>query len=317
MIVLASPIAPARQHDGSITGQNEQPEPQTGPLPVAFERVLEVAEHPILESHVLDGRPVLPMALMLEWLAHARLHRNPGLNFHGIDGLRVLHGVILDGPAPTVRVAAGKTVKRDGVLVAPVEMRGTGRNGREIVYARAEVVLAADLPPAPLAEAPASLDPYARSVVEAYQSLLFHGPDLHGIERIDGCGGAGIVAAVRTSPAPVEWVSRPLRQRWLADPLALDCAFQLMILWSFERHGAGCLPCYAVRYRQFRRAFPADGVLVVARVTRDTETQVVADIDFLDAGDRLVARLEGYEAVIDPNLRQAFQRNRLSTAVAS
>jgi len=36
-----------------------------------------------------------------------------------------------------------------------------------------------------------------------------------------------------------------MRQRWLADPLALDCAFQMMILWSFERHGAGCLPCFA------------------------------------------------------------------------
>ena len=42
----------------------------------------------------------------------------------------------------------------------------------------------------------------------------------------------------------------------------------MMILWSVERSGAGSLPTFVGRYRQFRRAFPADGVRVVARVTQ-------------------------------------------------
>ena len=80
------------------------PTPTLPPAPpTAFERVLDVAEHPVLRSHVLDGRPVLPAALMLEWLAHAAMVQNPGLAFHGCDDLRVLHGVVLDGPAPTLR----------------------------------------------------------------------------------------------------------------------------------------------------------------------------------------------------------------------
>ena len=37
----------------------------------------------------------------------------------------------------------------------------------------------------------------------------------------------------------------------------LDASFQMMILWSFAQHGAGSLPCFAGRYRQFRRSFPA------------------------------------------------------------
>ena len=301
VVVLGSVVGPA------VPDRTAQ-SPAQPDLPVAFERVLDVADHPVLESHILDGRPVLPLALILEWLAHAAVHQNPGLNFHGIDGLRVLHGVILDGPAPTVRVAAGKAVKRDGVFVAPVELRGLGPNGRAIVHARADVVLMSDLPPVPSAASLPSLEPYPRSVAEAYESLLFHGLDLQGIEQVEGCGAAGIVATVRTAPAPLEWVRQPMRQRWLADPLALDCAFQLMILWTFERHGAGCLPCFAARYRQYRRAYPADGVRIAARVTRDTGMHVWADLDFLDDEGRLVARLEGYEAVIDANLRQAFRR---------
>src|SRR5262249_48626452 len=133
---------------------------------------------------------------------------------------------------------------------------------------------------------------------------------------VDGCGPSGMAAAVRTAPAPAAWLNAPLRQRWLADPLALDSAFQMMVLWTAERHGAVSLPCFAARYRQFRRAYPADRGRGVARVTRDTGTNVVTDLDFLDARGLLVARMEGYEAVIDPNLWQAFRRNRLATAAA-
>jgi acyl transferase domain-containing protein len=297
----------------------EEPAPPEHPklserLPVAFERALEIADHPVLESHVLNGRPVLPVALMVEWLAHAALHQNPGLLFHGIDGLRVLSGVVLDGAAPTIRVGASKATRRDGLFFAPVELCGT-RAGRNVVHARADVVLAIDLPPAPTSRESLGLSDYSRSVDDAYQSVLFHGRDLHGIEHVDGYDAAGIRAKVRSAPPPTEWLARPMRHTWLADPLALDCAFQMMILWSAERHGAACLPCFLSRYRQYRRAFPAEGVCISASIMRDSAAMVTADIEFL-AGNEVVACLEGYEAVMDPTLQQAFRRNRRPTAVA-
>jgi acyl transferase domain-containing protein/NAD(P)-dependent dehydrogenase (short-subunit alcohol dehydrogenase family) len=316
VVVLAAPVGEAVSFAGRSGEAGSFAHAKSDALPVAFERVLDVVEHPVLASHVLDGRPVLPLALTLEWLAHAALHQNPGLAFHGVDGLRVLHGVVLDGPPPLLRVAAGRVVKRDGLLVVPAELRGRRQDGREILHARAEVVLAADLPPAPPGAPPPPLGSYSRSVEEAYRDVLFHGPALQGIEAVDGYGPAGMAATVRTAPAPAAWLNAPLRQRWLADPLALDCAFQMMVLWSAERHGAVSLPCFAARYRQFRRAYPADGIRVVARVTRDTGTNAVTDFDFLDARGLLVARMEGCEAVIDPNLWHAFRRNRLATATA-
>src|SRR5438552_3931247 len=62
-------------------------------LTPAFERELTLAQYPVLRAHVLEGRAVLPMALTLEWFAHAALHGNPGLAFHGVDGLRILQPV--------------------------------------------------------------------------------------------------------------------------------------------------------------------------------------------------------------------------------
>src|SRR5262249_51837441 len=202
---------------------------------------------------------------------------------------------------------------RDGLFVAPVELCGT-RSGRGIVHARAEVVLAIDMPPAPSARPAIPLPAYSRSLSDVYESSLFHGADLQGIVSVDGCDVSGIVGSVRSAPAPVEWLRRPLRQRWLADPLALDAAFQLLILWSWQVHGAANLPCLLGRYRQYRKVFPDVGVRVLTRVSRHTELHVVADLDFVDADGRLVARLGGYEAIIDPTLHQAFRRNRLVTS---
>jgi acyl transferase domain-containing protein len=281
------------------------------PLPVAFERPLEPADHPVLESHVLDGRPVLPMALMLEWLAHAALHQNPGLAFHGVNDLRVLHGVVLGGgAAPALRVGAGKAVRQGETYVAPVEIRSARPDGRDVLHARAEVVLADTLPEAPAAHAAPAGRPYPHGPDAIYRDLLFHGPDLHAIERVAGCGEEGLSAAVRAAPPPAAWLRQPLRQRWITDPLALDGSFQLMTLWTRELRGAPSLPCFARRYRQYRRGFPPGGVRVVARVSRATDRLALADLDYVDADGRLVARLEGYECAADPALQRAFRRNR-------
>jgi hypothetical protein len=279
-------------------------------LPAAFERVLDPEDCPVLGDHVFDGRPVLPMVLMLEWLAHGALHQNPGLAFHGCNDLRVLHGVILEGAKPvTVRVGAGKAVKRDGFYLAPVELRTVEPNGAEVLNARAEVVLATPLPSPPGQSDTAGLvgRDYPHSLQAVYEDMLFHGPEMQGITAVEGWSERGIVGTVRAAPPPDEWLRQPLRQRWLADPLALDASFQLLILWTLEQYGALNLPCYAARYRQYRRAFPAE-VRVAARVTKHNSLHAVADIDYLDAAGQLVARIEGYECVMDASLKRAFRR---------
>jgi hypothetical protein len=283
------------------------------PLPLAFERVLDLAENPVLADHVLDGRPVLPLALVLEWLAQGALHHNPGLTYHGCDGLRVLHGVVLDGGAPpTLRVGAGKVKRQDGLFVTPVELRSTRPDGREVLHARAEVLLAASLPPVPPPGPPPELRPYPLGPAAIYEGVLFHGPELQAIEQVEGASEQGIVAAVRTAPPPASWVRQPLRQRWVTDPLVLDAAFQLMIVWAQQRHGAVGLPCHVGRYRQFRRSFPSGTVRVVVRVTRDSGLHALADIDLLDAAGTVIGRLEGCECAIDPGLERAFRRRALT-----
>jgi hypothetical protein len=288
-------------------------------LSEAFALTLTISDYPFLRSHVLDGKAVLPMAVIVEWLAHGALHGNPGFRFHGFNDLRICKGVVFeDNTSFTLNVMAGRAVKRESFHLVPVELSSHGNNGQTLLHARAEIVLATRLPEGirSITELPST--PYTPQNGLIYnRERLFHGPDLHGIEQVDGCSAKGIAATVKGAPLPASWIKQPLRSAWLTDPLVIDSAFQMMILWSFERFGSGSLPCFAGRYRQFQEAFPREGVQVVIRVTSESAHGASADMEFLDRHTgKLVARLEDYECVIDPSLKQAFQRNQLKLAVA-
>ena len=282
-------------------------------LTTVFERPLDVKAIPILKSHVIDGRAVLPMALMLEWFAHGALQRNPGLTFQGLDDFRLLKGAVLHDDRPeSLAVLVGKATRAGDVYRVPVELRGNVAGGKTLVHARAEVVLA-DRPPVP-DRPPVNTDGFPSSPLSprsVYRDVLFHGPDLHGIEQFETFGPDGAVIVAKTSPGPAGWLDRPLRQTWLTDPLAIDCAFQLMVLWCFEQTGASSLPTSVGRYRQFRRSFPAHRVRIAARVFTPAEHRATAEIVFLDLDGQTVARIDGYECVMDASLHQAFRRNRL------
>ncbi|MCK4623421.1 MAG: SDR family NAD(P)-dependent oxidoreductase [Desulfuromonadales bacterium] len=288
--------------------------PQNIYISKAFDLDLSVAQYPFLKSHVLDGKAVLPMAVIIEWMAHGAIHNNPGLRFHGFNDMRVLKGVILEpGQSNNLQVMTGKAIKSDGVHVVPVALSGMTASGQQFVHARAKIVLAAKLPVGKAPLEPLELPAYARSIEEVYMSdRLFHGTDFQAIREVLGCSDAGISALVRPAPQPTEWIQQPLRNSWLADPLAIDSSFQLMILWSFERYGAGSLPVFVDRYRQYRERYPENGVEIRVRVTEQNTQKASADIDFLDPlSGTLVARIEGYECVIDASLNASFQRNKL------
>jgi acyl transferase domain-containing protein/NAD(P)-dependent dehydrogenase (short-subunit alcohol dehydrogenase family) len=293
---------------------NEQPVTSNQHTTLAFERQLDVESYPFLKSHVMNGRAVLPMAMIIEWMAHGALHRSPGLRFIGFDNLRILKGVIIDENSPrTIRLMAGKGVKKDTYRVVPVELCTSKGNGEDFVHARGEILLGTSTPKGNPSINDITLRVYSRRDTEIYNSdLLFHGLHLQGIDRIEGCSEEGIAAMVRAAPTPTEWIEQPLRNNWLADPLVLDSAFQMMILWSFEENRVGSLPCFAGRYRQFESAFPKERVRIVIRVTKRSEHRALANMEFFDPRTgRLIAQMEDYECVMDASLSPAFHANRL------
>ena len=278
-------------------------------LSLSFEREVDVANYPILNSHIIDGKPVVPMALITEWFAHGALHENPGLILHGLDDIRILKGIRLETGKKWIRMFAGKLKKNGEFYEVAVELRGSKETGQDVIHSRARAILSDHLVPAPPYQFSKAMiaGAYTKNIQDVYDEILFHGLQLRGIRKIVSCSSRGMVAHISSAPEPREWISSPLRDRWIADPLVLDCAFQMAILWCFEEKKTVSLPSYATSYRQYRHQFPTEGVTAVLEVSDVTNHKMRGDFTFSDSNGEIVARLTGYQAILDASLRKAFK----------
>jgi len=277
-------------------------------LAIAFERNLSVSSYDFLNSHVMNGQAVLPVAVIIEWFAHGALHLNPGMQFHGFDNFRVLKGITLKANENIhLRIMAGAMMQQGNLSLVPVELRSD-----ELLHASALMVLVDSYEKNVLPKLQAVKGAYQYQKGEYYQNgQLFHGQHLHGIREVTHCSEKGIVANVNSAPPPTAWMEQPIRSSWLTDPLVLDSAFQMMILWSFEQKGIGSLPTSIAHYRQYQRGYPKDGAKVVADVVEHTDHRANASIEFVDNKGALIAIMDGYECVRDSSLITAFKENEL------
>ncbi len=287
-------------------------------LPTVFERTIATDTHEFMMSHVLDGHAVLPASMTLEWLAHGALHGNPGLRFVGVDDLSVFKGVLLQpNESLRVRICADKAQKRGDEFLVVAELCSDGRDGRRVLHARGTVVLAAKQPDPGAARASDDMPALDRSIETIYAETLFHGPAMRGLLDVEACGETGVVARCRVAPPPKDWMEEPVRNRWIADPLVLDSGLQAMIVWTSVRVGEASLPARFKRYRQFVPSFPEEGARIVVDVRQRTNSKIVADIEWIGEDGSLLARLEGYESVVDSSLSKAFRHNRLDESAPS
>ena len=292
--------------------------PRGAEMTLAFERRLDVASHPVLADHVLEGRAVVPVALHLEWLAHAAVHRHPGLQFCGCDQLRIYHGLKLDAvTSVTLQVWCGPARRQDGCYWQIVEVRSRTAEGREWLHARAWVSVAEHWPdPPPTEPLPSGGPPWPWSMEHTYEHLLFHGPRWRGLQQIQMLTDDLWLATARAAPHPAQWLAAPLRSTWLTDPLVLDSSLQLLIIAARQRYQLPCLPVALGRYRQYRRHFPPNETTVLLRLRCRERDLVQADIEFRD-DQGLVAQIQDCTAVLQEQLARAFRNNRLKNELSS
>ena len=306
---IISPRANNRYETTCLTPRLSPVEPSDEKLSLTLKREIDLDRYPILEAHILDGKPVVPFALITEWLGHGALHDNPGLLLHGLDDMRIFQGIKLNGNKKLIRLLSGKPRKKDSIYEVNVEIRDGLKDGIDIIHSGATAILADTLEAPPVFNISDDIasKPYARSMDEIYEKILFHGSELRGLQEIMGYSSRGMVARVSAAPSPAKWMKEPLRTKWIGDPLILDSAFQMAIVWCFEEKSAVSLPSYSASYRQYRTVFPADGVTAVLEVKEASSSKMKGDFTFLDSDGVVVARLTGYEAVMHASLSRAFK----------
>jgi hypothetical protein len=282
-------------------------EPQQ--MSITAKRIIDIDHHPVLRSHQLDGRPVVPLALMTEWLAHSALHANPGLSLHGLDHLRLLNGIVLNGQNTSVRIMAGKARRVQDQYEVDVEIRDDSRQDSDLVHSSAKAILVERHPEAPGFHRLDAMDDRSadRCLEQVYEQILFHGKALRGLQHFSHLSELEMTARIAPAPPPVDWMDKPLRSRWIMDPLVIDSAFQMAIVWCHNRLGQVSLPSYARSYRQYRDRFPQNGVSALMVVKNHTKHKIICDFTFLDEERQIVATLKGYQAVMTPTLMRAFK----------
>ena len=278
------------------------------PMQLCFKQNVSLSSMPILAAHVINARAVVPVALIIEWLAHGALHLSPGLRFIGLEDFQLFKGITLDATQSLeVRILAGATERHhteQGLKeIITLEMRSS-----EQLHVRARIHLGEafvnhNVGSPTTTHAADSRHPYI-------DSQLFHGIELQGLTNISGCDKYGISGESKTAPAPAAWIKNPLRTQWLCDPLVLDVSFQMMILWAERIYNHCSLPTSIGRLELFA-PFPTTTVAIDAQLQSHHAHKANADIYFRDNQGKLIARIEDYECVIDGSLSTGFARNTL------
>ncbi|MDG1483992.1 MAG: SDR family oxidoreductase [Myxococcota bacterium] len=246
---------------------------------------IDRASHPYLIAHAIDGTPVVPVVLVVEWFARAASGFKPGLTLTAISEVKVLSGIRLsnfDAGGDRFQLSCRQLSNGDGATVA-LELRGI--DGKLHYTATAELVIDRA---APKHTAPTlSLEDWGGKAI--YDSdVLFHGPDFQVIREVEGLSDDGISAAL-DGVSTIGWSGK----NWRTDPAAFDGGLQLALLWSQRVLGGASLPTGIDEVRTWTDT-PSTGALrCVLKGRTVSRGKAVSDLAFLDSDGVLIAELNG------------------------
>lgn len=291
----------------------ESPDPASTGEPLSGE--LSLAAIPVLSSHIVAGRPVVPLALMLEWLAREAAREQadgPGADrgTYEIRDLRVLRPLIVD--ARPQRWAVRRIDDAAGVNGADATARAQvvciESEGEPVVHATATISFAERGGAAfEVATMDGARHADEGAIDDTYRTTLFHGRALRLIERIDGIDEAGVRARVRCDALPSDWISGATGRRWQTNPPAIDAALQLGIVWTSRLRGLASLPMVIGAWRMIARVWPAaEYVDVVLAVQSVCGPRLRADVAFVHEGRR-IAEMRSVDWIMDASLAAIFR----------
>lgn len=289
---------------------------KSGAARLIWEKPARLGEWPALKDHVIDGSPVVPTALLTEWMVEAALHAVPGLELERVESMRVLKGLVLrpEGPLSVGVWLDEVSPLGQGRMAATVTIRSTfADQSRLMDHARARVILGTA--PATI-EVPAWLgsEP-TQGRVNPYQNLLFHGPGFQAFQGMVTYDDTLLSGRLTRGSRPADWVKSPARVEWVVDPLVLDVIMQGLCFWTKLKVSDFSLPMgfESLVWGDLSPGDYANGRVTI-RFERRTPYEVRADAVVQDVSGRLIARVDGIKGILDAKLASAFQRNTTSQA---
>ena len=274
---------------------------------MAVEVAVDHRSHPYLTDHRVAGKPVLPVALAIEWMARAARVFRPGAGTVVLRDLKVLRGIKMDHFESVGHRFAlhGAARAHGGPDDLAIELRGKDN----ALHFSATLDTAGGVRRAPERAADPKLGPWTREAV--YDGhLLFHGPSFQVIQSVAGVSREGMVGTL-TGVRERGWAD----EAWRTDVAALDGALQFALLWSREVLGGASLPMAVASFESFSEALPEGMLRCVVRGREVHDARAVCDVLLEDLAGHPLALFRGVETILRPG--ETVVRADVTAGVAS
>ena len=195
--------------------------------------------HPQISSHLIQGQPVVPLAMVNEWCLGIAKALNPSVSVVSVRDLNVLKGIQLeafDGEGDWLNIDCERSSSGELLNMEVTDAEGVVHYqlsielGGEKLYknngesgALSESTKSAEV---------LKLDKWEWTPKHIYKELLFHGEKLQVVKQLLGVSASGCRGMLQMpDTADVDW-----------RVAMLDGGLQLALLWERHRSGLASLP---------------------------------------------------------------------------
>jgi hypothetical protein len=271
---------------------------------VTLEHRLSLDADPYLIDHCMDGKPVLPAAAGLEYMAQFVAAGWPEWRVAEMLDVRALSGIVFEGNGhrDLILRARSSTHSEAGQQAVTVEILDPSRKAANY---RATAVLMPRLPEAPVADNDLLVGAERMEASRAYSEFLFHGERFRLLRGIDGLSIAGIDAAVMPSTPRAFLGAHVNGARWLFDPGMMDLPPQLAFLWARVHRDMGALPSRFGRVARYGNT-PVSGPLSLRMRLKAGahDLALIYDAQFVDANGLVRVAIFDGESTMSPALNR-------------
>ena len=248
----------------------------------------------LLRDHSINGAPVLPAAMALEWIVRYTRACHPDLPVVHCRNLQVLKGIKFDDE--TLQTSEGRFLLRsqerqiDNLVQLSVELTGPS----DQVYYRSVVDMS---PSADTSETLVDAGMYMssqRSDAVYSEGHLFHGPRFQTIRQLLGIGPATAAALVSEPPGLPDWPE----QEATYSPALLDAGLQLILLWGVRHTGRKSLPMRIGSFRPMHPFPTGESILALADCSLQGVSKIVGRVRFALRSGKVLAEMDGIEMYI-------------------
>ncbi len=318
---VASPTVEGTRMNGGplLAGKSELVRNDDGSLLVR--KTISLHANSYLNDHMLDGRPVLPFAFAMELMAESGNALAPELHVAAIRDVRVFHGIIVDGESVELEVQIQPASSANGhgpTTLATIRQAGKGavdsyRATLELTSSPSTGI-EVDVP-APL-QSPRNGAPVF-TVQDAYSAWLFHGPMFQAIESIEAIGPEGATALLK-APLPRTLFGQP-SGGWSFDPVLIDAAFQVQLIWGRLEWDVTLLPSTVRRLTVVDpAAIEGQPIRCEMRIRQEAQSPIShTDFWFYSPDGRLVAYLNDFESSGSKALNRLADKAKTDRGVTS